>query len=114
MGREAAWATLPALPRNRRPTAAVTEAPGAGDDYAGQHSDEEQALLEDAERTVAEQAETTIDQAFWRIHRYARFHELSLSDVSRAVLNGSVRLLTVREDDNLTQRARGPDGEGPG
>ena len=67
-------------------------------------------MIEHAERTLAEQADVTLGEASRRVGRYARFRDLSVLDVSRAVLAGTIRLLTIRENDNLARRGVGSDG----
>ena len=70
----------------------------------------ERAVVEQAERMLTEQAGITSGEASRRIQRYARFRDLSLGHVSGAVLDGRVRLLTLREHDDVTRRAAGSDG----
>ena len=62
-------------------------------------------MIEQAERTLAEQAEISHGEAASRIKRYANFNDRRLVDVCEAILDGSVRLLTLRESDKLNRRS---------
>ena len=66
-------------------------------------------MIEQAERTLAEQAAISHGEAASRIKRYANFNDRRLVDVCEAILDGSVRLLTLRESDNLDRRSAGSD-----
>jgi hypothetical protein len=71
----------------------------------------EPGVIEQGERLLAEQAAITLDEASNRIRLYARFRDLRLVDVCKAVLDDTVRLLTVRENDDLTRRTADLDRE---
>jgi hypothetical protein len=80
----------------------------AGDRQPQGPSDDEQAIIDQAERMLAEQADITVSEASRRIRRYARFNELQPIEVSQAILRNAVRLLTIRENINLLRRAPDP------
>jgi hypothetical protein len=84
---------------------------GAADNHPHEHSVEEQAVIEQAERTLAEQADISHGEALRRIERYANFNDLRLIDVCEAILDGTVHLLTIRESANMNRRSADSDHE---
>jgi hypothetical protein len=76
---------------------------------------DDQAVIEQAERMLAGQAAITLDEASNRIRLYARFRDLRPVDVCQAVLDDTVRLLTIQESDKLARRtARSDRPSSPG
>ncbi len=61
-------------------------------------SDEEQAVIDQAQQFLAAQAGISVEDAASRIVLYARFQDLRLEEAAEEVLRGTVRLLTVQED----------------
>ena len=49
-------------------------------------------IIEQAKGVLANQRETTVDEAFKRLRNYAREHNARIHDVSRSVVNGDLRL----------------------
>jgi hypothetical protein len=108
-------AALGVLSRNRRLLrATVTGRMACGKQPEEHSADDEQAVIEQAERILSEQADITLGEASKRMTRYARFNDLPLIDVSRGIVSDTVRLLTIRENDNLANRpGGGPDPRPP-
>jgi hypothetical protein len=72
-------------------------------------SGDEQAVIEQAERMLAGQAAITRDEASNRVRLYARFRDLRLVDVCQAILEDTLRLLTIQESDKLARRTAASD-----
>jgi GAF domain-containing protein len=67
---------------------------------------EDQVVIEQAKGILAGRAGVVIDEAFDRICAYARYHDLSVTDVCHDVIDGDLHLTTFQEDHLQSDRRR--------